>query len=158
MYVVPHSIVDHGRADHSCSFVQTRDSCRESNHPRECKYHQREVTLCWKTEGKTRCWSFDPVTRCIYLEREVQRMKPFHEILQETHRVANGLGAAELSRLNTAMGYWAPEMREHCFWYGSGTVWGYLDILNNYFQDNKQVYNIYNDFMDTYYKRTRIEV
>lgn len=85
-------------------------------------------------------------------------MKPFHKILQETHRVANGLGAAELNRLNQALGYWAPEMREHCFWYGSGSVWGYLDILNNYFQDNKQVYNIYNDFMDTYYIRTKLEV
>ena len=84
--------------------------------------------------------------------------KPFHKILEETHRVANGLGDAELSRLNTAMGYCAPEMREHCFWYGHGGVWGYLDILNNYFQDNDEVYNIYNDFMNTYYKRTKIEV
>ena len=85
-------------------------------------------------------------------------MKPFHQILQQTHTVANGVGIAELSRLNEAIRYWAPEMREHCFWYGHGCVWGYLDILNNLFQDNKEVYDIYNDFMDTYYKRTKIEV
>ena len=78
-------------------------------------------------------------------------MKPFHQILQQTHTVANGVGYAELSRLNEAIRYWAPEMREHCFWYGHGCVWGYLDILNNFFQDNKEVYDIYNDFMDTFY-------
>jgi len=85
-------------------------------------------------------------------------MKPFHKILEETQRVSNGLGDAEIARLNQALGYWAPERTEQFFWYGNGSVWGYLDILNNYFQDNKEVYTIYSDFMNTYYKSTIIEV
>jgi len=85
-------------------------------------------------------------------------IKLFQKILQDTHRVSNGVGHAEIARLNQALSYWAPEMREHCFWYGNGSVWGYLDILNNYFQDNKEVYTIYSDFMNTYYKSTIIEV
>lgn len=78
--------------------------------------------------------------------------KPFSKIIQDTFAVSNGVAGAELSRLNTAMSYWAPEMREHCFWYGRGSVWGYLDILNNYFQDNDKVFNIYTDFMNEHYK------
>ena len=78
--------------------------------------------------------------------------KPFFKIIHETSRVSNGLGSAELSRLNKSLSYWAPEIREHCFWYGQGGVWGYLDILNNYFKDNREVYGIYRNFVDEYYK------
>ena len=78
--------------------------------------------------------------------------KPFHKILEETRRVSNGVGHAELSRLSSAMKYWAPETRERWFWSGNGSTWGYLDILNNYFQENTEVYAIYSDFMNTYYK------
>ena len=78
--------------------------------------------------------------------------KPFFQILQKTRKVANGVGLAEINRLNQNMGYWAPEIREHYFWFGHGGVWGYLDILNNYFQDNDEVYDIYNDFIKEHYK------
>lgn len=77
--------------------------------------------------------------------------KPFHELIEETRRVAKGVGDTELNRLNTALGYWAPEVKEQCFWYGHRSVWGYLDILEQYFQDHEEVLYIYNDFMDTFY-------
>ena len=76
----------------------------------------------------------------------------FHNILEKTKRVSNGVGHAEIARLNSALYYWAPERTEQFFWHGNGSVWGYLDILNNYFQDNTEVYAIYSDFMNTYYK------
>ena len=85
-------------------------------------------------------------------------MKQFVNVIVDTYRASNGLGVAELHRLNRALGYWAPEMREHCFWYGQGAVWGYLDILNNYFQDNEEVKRIYNNFMNENYKPKKIEV
>ena len=96
---------------------------------------------------------------CLETQRRVDNIKKttdkytiFNQVLGRTINVANGVGQAELSRLNTAMIHWAPELRERCFWYGNGSVWGYLDILNNYFKDNNEVYNIYIDFMNTYYK------
>jgi len=82
----------------------------------------------------------------------------FHNILEKTKCVSNGVGHAEIARLRQALFYWAPERTEQFFWHGNGSVWGYLDILNNYFQDNKEVYAIYSDFMNTYYKSTIIEV
>ena len=81
--------------------------------------------------------------------------KPFQKILHETQCAADGLGMAELSRLNESLRYWAPEMKEHCFWYGQGNVWGYLDILNNYFQDNTEVRRVYKKFMDDYYANSK---
>ena len=96
---------------------------------------------------------------CLETQRRVDTIKKitdkytiFNQVLDRTINVANGVGVAELSRLNTAMIHWAPEIRERHFWHGTGSVWGYLDILNNYFKDNNEVYTIYNDFMNTYYK------
>ena len=82
----------------------------------------------------------------------------FAKFIHDTLIVAQGVGVADLNRLNQAMGYWAPEVKESWFWYGHGGILGYLDILNIYFRENKQVYNIYNDLMDTHYKRTELEV
>ena len=85
-------------------------------------------------------------------------IKPYSKIIRDTRAVSNGRGDADLSRLCVALGYWAPEMIEYWFWYGHGGVWGYLDILNNYFKENKDVRSVYTNFMHKYYKRTTIEV
>lgn len=81
-----------------------------------------------------------------------QTMVPFGRIINETLEVAGGEGVADLCRLNEAVGYWAPEVKESWFWYGHGAILGYLDILNAYFQHNRKVRDIYTGFMEEYYK------
>ena len=76
----------------------------------------------------------------------------FHNILEKTKHVSNGVGHADIDRLKSALYYWSPEKQEQYFWHGTGSVWGYLDILNNYFEDNNEVYDIYIEFMNSYYK------
>ena len=83
---------------------------------------------------------------------------PFGRFISETLEVAEGEGVADLSRLIQAVGYWAPEVKESWFWYGHGGVMGYLDILNNYFQNNRKVRDIYTRFLEEYYKDKRVEV
>ena len=81
---------------------------------------------------------------------------PFRDILCDTSKVSDGCGSADLSRLRQALGYWAPEVRESWFWYGQGSIIGYLDILNIYFKDNIKVRSVYKNFMDEYYKSTKL--
>ena len=83
---------------------------------------------------------------------------PFGRIISETFQVAEGEGVADLCRLNEAMAYWAPEVKESWFWYGHGGVLGYLDILNNNFGENKRVRNIYTGFLEEYYKNNNVQV
>lgn len=85
-------------------------------------------------------------------------MIPFARIIQNTIIESQGVGVADLNRLNQAMGYWAPEVKERWFWYGHGGILGYLDILNGYFRENKKVRDIYCNFVHSYYKGKKIEV
>ena len=85
-------------------------------------------------------------------------MIPFGRIINETLEVAGGEGVADLCRLKQAVGYWAPEVKESWFWYGRGGVLGYLDILNAYFQNNRQVRDIYTEFLEEYYKDGVVQV
>lgn len=84
--------------------------------------------------------------------------KSFTNIINQTIRASEGIGVADLQRLNQAIGYWAPEMKESWFWYGHGSVVGYLDILNNNFQDNRAVRDIYTRFLHENYKPKLMEV
>ena len=52
-------------------------------------------------------------------------IKLFQKILQDTHRVSNGVGHAEITRLNKALRYWHQRERA-LFLYGNGSV-GVLD-------------------------------
>lgn len=83
---------------------------------------------------------------------------PFGRFISETLEVAEGEGVADLSRLIQAVGYWAPEVKESWFWYGHGGVMGYLDILNNYFQNNRKVRDIYTRFLEEYYNDGVVQV
>tara|TARA_B110000858_G_scaffold77533_1_gene89886 strand:- start:9426 stop:9686 length:261 start_codon:yes stop_codon:yes gene_type:complete len=83
---------------------------------------------------------------------------PFGRIISETLDEAGGEGVADLCRLSQAVGYWAPEVKESWFWYGHGGVLGYLDILNNNFQNNRRVRDIYTGFLEEYYKDTHVQV
>ena len=83
---------------------------------------------------------------------------PFGRFINETLEVAEGEGVADLCRLKQAVGYWAPEVKESWFWYGHGGVMGYLDILNNYFQNNRKVRDIYIGFLEEYYNDGVVQV
>ncbi len=85
-------------------------------------------------------------------------MIPFGRIISETLNETRGTGAADLCRLSQAVGYWAPEVKESWFWYGHGGILGYLDILNNYFRDNRKVRSIYTEFLEKYYKDNTVQV
>mgnify|MGYP001458819590 CR=1 FL=1 len=85
-------------------------------------------------------------------------MIPFTRIIQETLTEAQGVGVSDLCRLNQAMGYWAPEVKESWFWYGHGAILGYLDILNGFFRENKKVRDIYSKFLEEYYKDNNMQI
>lgn len=84
-------------------------------------------------------------------------MIPFTRVIQKTLMESEGIAVADLNRLNQAMGYWAPGVKESWFWYGHGAILGYLDILNGYFRENKKVRDIYSNFVYSYYKGKKIE-
>jgi hypothetical protein len=74
----------------------------------------------------------------------------YFDVLVKTLDIVQGSGKAELTRLLESLGYWAPEVRQKWFWYGQGTIMGYLDILNNYYQDNEDVRQLYKTFKETF--------
>jgi len=78
-------------------------------------------------------------------------MSIYQTIIQDTLEEAHGEGVADLCRLNQAVGYWAPEVKESWFWYGRGAISGYLDILNHNFQGNRAVRSLYTNFLETHY-------
>ena len=60
-------------------------------------------------------------------------------------------GRADLLRLRQAFGYWAPEIRETRFWYGTGRLLGIVDICNAHFTENNEVRARMNKFTDEHY-------
>jgi hypothetical protein len=85
-------------------------------------------------------------------------MSIFHTVINDTLGEAEGEGVADLCRLNEAMGYWAPEVRESRFWFGHGGILGYQDILNSFFSENQRVRAIYRNFLETHYKDNLVQV
>ena len=85
-------------------------------------------------------------------------MSIFHTVINDTLREADGQGVSDLCRLNQALGYWAPEVKESWFWFGHGGILGYQDILNSFFTENQRVRDIYTKFLATHYKDNLVQV
>lgn len=51
-------------------------------------------------------------------------------------------GVNDLYNLRKNMIYWAPEVLDHNFWYGNGSVSGILDICNANYQDVPEIKDI----------------